>query len=63
MKDTEGFHSYDLYTKVNYFEIEGFATQENSDLGSKRLFVLFRLPVALFSDHTSMQLFTAANKG
>ena len=51
----EVFHSRDLYTEVNHFE--GVATQENSDLDSKRLFVLFLLSMALFCGHTSMQPF------
>ena len=32
----KGFHSRDLYTKVNYFE--GVTTQENNDSVSERLF-------------------------
>ena len=56
----EGFHSRVQYTKANYFE--GVATQENNDLGSKRLFASLLLPVALFCGHTSMQLFTITNK-
>ena len=33
--EIEGFHSRDLYTKVNYFE--GVATQENNNSDNKRL--------------------------
>ena len=36
LNSIEGFHSCDLYTKVNYFE--GVATQQNNDSYSKRLF-------------------------
>ena len=57
----EGFHSRDLYTKVNYFD--SAATQENSNLGSKRLFASSLLPMDLFFDHTSTQLFATTNKG
>ena len=44
----EGFHSRDLYTKANFFE--GIARQENSNLGSKRFFAVFLLPMALFGN-------------
>ena len=57
---TVDFHSGDLYTKVNY--VEGVAMQENNNSDSKRLFALFLLTMALFCDHTSMQLFTTTNK-
>ena len=47
----EGFYLCDQYTIANYFE--GVTTQENSDLGSKRLIALLLLPMALFCDHSS----------
>ena len=56
----DGFHSRDLYIKVNYFK--GVATQENNNSDSKRIPCLISLFMALFCDHTSMQLFTATNK-
>ena len=54
---TEGFHSRDLYTKVNH--LEGTAThRNNNNSGSKWLFASFLLTTALLCDHTSMQLQT-----
>ena len=41
----ESFYSCDLCTKAGYFE--GVATQENSDLGKKRLFALFLYSVTI----------------